>query len=1698
MPSARTLLLSFALTLAAGAASAAELEPLSPDALGPGSGLELRARPDGLEVTLTPVEASPAEVTMRLVTPRGGEGRARRVALVRGAGPIKIVLARPGGATPDHDLRLVVEADRARPARRWVTLVGPFLLAPRVYVFGDTTLRPETTYAPRVVVRAKKSGCAPAAGATCEDGLAGAEVVARLVRPADKAKRGSKPTVLATARATSDATGAAPLSLALPADLPDGELVVEVAVTHPDGSASATLAARAVREAKVLLSTDKPLYQPGQTIHLRLLARETGSGKAAGGRAVQLVLLDAKGNKVFQQRGKTTPEGVFSARFDIATLVNTGRWRVEASVGDAKVERTVEVKPYVLPKFKVELTTARASYRPGERVSGTVSGRYFFGEPLRKGKVKLSAETFDVAANEIARAELVLDDMGSATFDITLPEALAGQPMLQGAATVRLVALVTDTAGQTHEGTRTLTIYQEPLRVTAIPEAGRVIPGVDNVVYFVVTTPDGAPAPRASLSITQLSSGIPIAHGQAETDATGIAEWRLTASGPTQLHVAAKTPDGQAVAQTLQLDAAQRAGVLLRPNDTAPRAGERVTFDVLVSRAVPHAFVDLIKDGQTVMTLSAPVRNGKATIEATLPPEIAGTVLAHAYIIGDDMDVYADTRPLVVQMADALRIEVTPDKARWRPGEEATLALRVTDRKGHPVLAALGLWVVDEAVFALSELRPGLEQVFFLLEQEIMRPKVEIHAFEPDHVFFGPPPTPKDPVGSLAASRPAKVLSAAAMPAFAHQVTLDSQRDQRAASISLWRGELERRLRPWRRAVKSWVQDHWREPRGKDVHRALASAGFRADKTRDPFGNAWRLDVGPVDYEVGQVHVLSAGPDARWGTDDDFTGSLELDKAMEPVWTWQARVEEARWQREGRWGGVAFGAIGAAKMAAPAGIGDLGGFGLRGGGMGGGGGGVAADAVRPMVVREARIQLASKPTEDKAPADKTPTSAPTGEGTAAAPPRVREYFPETLLVEPLLITAAQGRAELTFPMADSITTWRRSALASSSDGRLGSTSRGLEVFQDFFVDISFPVSLTRHDEVTIPVAVYNYLTTSQKVKLELQAEGGLEVRGPTSIEVALAAGEVKGVQVPLVARHVGLARLTVVANGSKMSDAVRREVRVEPDGVAAVQNTSGALSGPEALMIDVPEGAIERASTLLVKLFPGMFAQVVDGLEGMLQMPSGCFEQTSSSTYPNILVLKYLRDAKRSKPELEATALRYLQAGWQRLVTYEVPGGGFSWFGDAPANQILTAYGLMEFFDMDKVYDIDDDVIARTRTWLVGRQQGDGSWRPDQAFLHQESWGDIQKSGALVTSYIAWALAATRPDRKKADAPLSRALRYLDKQLDQTTDAYALAMLANAFAEAAADRTDGAAAADRATLRKALGKLVALARRDGDKLHFPTALRTATYGSGESATIEVTALALRAFMRAGEHMDLVKPGLAWLVERKGSLGQWHTTQATVQVLQAMVASLSATQTPVAGTIDVMINGEKVAGVSYTPDDFDVVRFVDASKALRAGRNEVKLVPSEGLRAMFQATATTYTPWSKDRAPGPPDAFDVTVDYDRTTLAKDDIVGVTVRVRSNLPGVASMGIVDVAVPPGFEVLSEDLEAAVQHKTLQRFSLAGRQIILYVEQFEPGKPFELRYRVRARFPVKVSTGATRVYEYYNPANTGLATPGALRVD
>jgi hypothetical protein len=480
-----------------------------------------------------------------------------------------------------------------------------------------------------------------------------------------------------------------------------------------------------------------------------------------------------------------------------------------------------------------------------------------------------------------------------------------------------------------------------------------------------------------------------------------------------------------------------------------------------------------------------------------------------------------------------------------------------------------------------------------------------------------------------------------------------------------------------------------------------------------------------------------------------------------------------------------------------------------------------------------------------------------------------------------LITDDGGRASIEVDLADSITTWRLSASAVSAEGELGATQTGIRVFQPFFVDLDLPVSLTRGDEVAVPAVVYNYLDKPQTVELALTDRAWFERLDGATRKVDLEAGEVRSVHFRLRVKQVGRHQLEVRATAGSVADAIRRQIEVVPDGRKVEQTASGSLQQPATIEWTVPREAIEGSVTATLRIHPSTFSQLVEGLDAIFQRPYGCFEQTSSTTYPNVLALDYLRRNKKTMPTVEAKARQYIHLGYQRLVSFEVPGGGFDWFGRPPANLRLTAYGLMEFRDMARVHDVDPSLIERTRKWLLDQQRPDGSWSVEGHGLHDDP---VDPQGRLAklatTAYVAWSVFDGHPGDPKAAATLSYLLRYKPSSLD---DPYVLALVANALT----------AIDPKGPLAEYLDRLDALKRADSDgRLAWweqGAAGRTMFYGAGRSGSVEATALACLAMISTGRHPATARSALAWLAEQKDPSGTWHSTQATVLALKALVA-----------------------------------------------------------------------------------------------------------------------------------------------------------------------------------------------------------------
>jgi A-macroglobulin TED domain/Alpha-2-macroglobulin family/MG2 domain/Carboxypeptidase regulatory-like domain/A-macroglobulin receptor binding domain/Macroglobulin domain MG3 len=733
----------------------------------------------------------------------------------------------------------------------------------------------------------------------------------------------------------------------------------------------------------------------------------------------------------------------------------------------------------------------------------------------------------------------------------------------------------------------------------------------------------------------------------------------------------------------------------------------------------------------------------------------------------------------------------------------------------------------------------------------------------------------------------------------------------------------------------------------------------------------------------------------------------------------------------------------------------------------------------------------------------------TGALRQIATPRLREYFPETLLWQPQIETDKQGRAHLKFKLADNITTWKMSVVGSTVDGEIGIAEKEFRAFQPFFAEHDPPKVLTEGDEISLPVVLRNYLDKAQTVSAEIKPENWFELLSAARKRAEVKAGDAGQVVFDFRAiASVKDGKQRVTAFGSDASDAIEKPVSVHPDGEEVAQTASGVFTESGSLDINVPMDAIKGSVRAELKIYPNLMAHALEGIEGILQRPYGCAEQTISSTYPNVMILRYLepQSEKLSAPmrKISEKARRYAQAGYQRLLGYRTENGGFGYWGRGEADLALTAYALRFLNDAGDFIGVDEGVIADARKFILSGQETDGRWTP----LYWNEKEDAKRT-ALNTAFITRVLAMERGKESKADkdfaAALGRALDYLAKRIEEIDEPYLIA----SYALAAMD------ADEKSRAENAVAKLLALAREDAGTSYWNLESNTPFYGWGLAGRIETTALAVNALKRYGatrrngeKNSDLMNRGLLFLLRNKDRYGVWLSTQATINVLETLInlneeeiASSGAT-----GAAEIVVNGKRVSSVAMPPGgQLSNPITVELSSFLSRGDNRVEIRRSgNATRASAQLVETHYEPWEQGAAARRENfrlrnssALRLAVNYDKleAKIGASIICNVTAE-RVGHRGYGMM-LAEIGLPPGADVDRESLEQAARESgwSLNHYDILPDRVIAYLWPRAGGLKFSFKFK--PRYGVKAQTAPSALYDYYNPEARVVIAPSRVVV-
>jgi hypothetical protein len=577
----------------------------------------------------------------------------------------------------------------------------------------------------------------------------------------------------------------------------------------------------------LIIQVDKPIYQPGQTMHVRILAFGK-NGMAKVGVEHELKIENEEGDVEHGAKLKTSAFGIAATDWQIPANARSGRYEINVESDDASAMREVSIRKYELPSFKVTAQGTKSYYLPRQMATLEVSAQYLFGKPLKAGTVRIiegndedGAEfaTGSFSQNGVFRTSFLVDDATAET------ERFHDR---------HFIAFVTDnTTNRTEQKKFDLRISREALHVYLAKQESR--PEGRRRIYVTTYSPDGAPL---TADVEVLADTKLVARGR--TNGFGIVRLDLgKVSGEIVLRAAAQ--DGRHVARKDDLTEFEHDGMWLTTERVLYRPGETIRCQIEATRK--NATVHVLgwnKQGRVVFSRVLALASGVTSFEIPYQEDF-GRELGVTAIAGSIKELATAT--VIFPGPDDLKLRVTATKKTYEPGATAQIQLEASTQ------VALGIAVVDQSVME----RAATDKAFG-------RPRW----FDSNR---GEPTFGDISYSDLLNIDPAKIgpdVELLAEVLAPQQWINQSYEDTTETAQDAYRNASRKALAPLQKRLDDLYLETLAYPRDTASYMQMGNLGLR-DPWLEPYSMLFSVD-GPNDV----MQICSNGPDKLPNTEDDF------------------------------------------------------------------------------------------------------------------------------------------------------------------------------------------------------------------------------------------------------------------------------------------------------------------------------------------------------------------------------------------------------------------------------------------------------------------------------------------------------------------------------------------------------------------------------------------------------------------------------------------------------------------------------------------------------------------------------------------------------------------------------------------------------------------------------------------------------------
>lgn len=509
---------------------------------------------------------------------------------------------------------------------------------------------------------------------------------------------------------------------------------------------------------RTYLYTDRPIYRPGHEVFIRGIDRVgfDGSYEIVGQKQLPVTITDSRGQEVYRTNLEIGSYGTFSTSFKLPLDAALGTYYIQAFGHYAYFD----VEEYVPAAFKLESKTDKEEYVNGDTWKLDVMADYYFGMPVRDGKVTYSVTSqdyyFDRYTDEyfnfdsgwyycyycgygdqyLFRGEATLSDNGVAHIERKFDfkeyfENVADEK----SKLVTVSVTVQDGSGKSVSLQRSFIVHKADFYIGA--KTSKYYTGVGEPLSIRAKTVDITGKPISLSGITErvfkvrwetfkrqeVDGGFYyrsekrrdlVSESKFSTDRNGAYEGPLTFTEEGQYEVELERSDdrGNVVKTVANVYIYGKNAITMPPNNNYELEMEVERTDlnegdwasVLIKSPYDRAKVLITAERGTIYDhWIAEVKGGLYLHTFPIKKEYAPNIFISAMLLSPVPEVkQGQIRLDIGSREHELQVDVRANKTHYLPGEEVELSIETTDSTGRAVSAELSLAVADLSVLALK------------------------------------------------------------------------------------------------------------------------------------------------------------------------------------------------------------------------------------------------------------------------------------------------------------------------------------------------------------------------------------------------------------------------------------------------------------------------------------------------------------------------------------------------------------------------------------------------------------------------------------------------------------------------------------------------------------------------------------------------------------------------------------------------------------------------------------------------------------------------------------------------------------------------------------------------------------------------------------------------------------------------------------